>query len=99
MTRPDQLARPMPFPLLGCFTLTVAAVARPQSTVHLFETTQSYDTIMTARQASFYWLIVLTTLDSGRVLLLAENLSCALTMSSYFGSVVIESFGTMCTIL
>jgi hypothetical protein len=48
---------------------------------------------------TIYSLIVLTTLDSGRVLLLAENLSCALTMSSYFGSVVIESFGTMCTIL
>ena len=46
-----------------------------------------------------YSLIVLTTLDSGRVLLLDENLSCALTMSSYFASVVTGCFGTMCTTL
>ena len=31
--------------------------------------------------------MVLTTLDSGRVLLLDENLSCARTISSYFASV------------
>jgi hypothetical protein len=46
-----------------------------------------------------YSLIVLTTLDSGWVLLVAENLSCARTMSAYFASVVTGSFGTMCTIL
>jgi len=51
------------------------------------------------QRRTLHSLIVLTTLDSGRVLLLVEYLSCALTMSSYFGSVVIESFGTMCTIL
>ena len=42
-----------------------------------------------------YSLIVLTTLDSGRVLLLDENLSCARTMSSYFAIVVTGCFGTM----
>jgi hypothetical protein len=42
---------------------------------------------------------VLTTLDSGRVLLVAENLSWARTMSSYFASVVTGAFGTMCTSL
>jgi hypothetical protein len=50
-------------------------------------------------RARLYWPIVLTTLDSGRVLLVEEYLSCALTMSSYFASVVTGSFGTMCTIL
>ena len=50
-------------------------------------------------RARLYWPIVLTTLDSGRVLLVEEYLSWALTMSSYFASVVTGSFGTMCTIL
>jgi hypothetical protein len=48
---------------------------------------------------AIYSLMVLTTLDSGRVLLLAENLSCARTMSSYFKIVVTGCFGTMCTTL
>ncbi|MGA2944189.1 MAG: hypothetical protein ABSE50_19345 [Xanthobacteraceae bacterium] len=43
--------------------------------------------------------IVLTTLDSGRELFAFENLSCARTMSSYFGIVASANFGTMCTIL
>jgi hypothetical protein len=62
---------------------------------------QSRVNAVTARaaQLSRYWLIVLTTLDSGRVLLLVEYLSCARTISSYFASVVTGSFGTMCTIL
>ena len=38
-------------------------------------------------------LIVLTTLDSDRALLLIEYLSCARTISSYFASVVTGSFG------
>jgi hypothetical protein len=52
-----------------------------------------------ANRAGLYWLIVFTTLDSDRVLLADEYLSCALTMSSYFASVVTGFFGTMCTIL
>src|SRR5262249_489452 len=43
-------------------------------------------------------LMVLTTLDSDRVLLLLEYLSRARTISSYPASVVTGSFGTMCTI-
>src|SRR4029077_10343826 len=50
------------------------------------------------QRGTLHSLIVFTTLDAGRVLLLVENLSCALTISSYFASVVIGSFGTMCTI-
>src|SRR6516225_6671000 len=44
-------------------------------------------------------LIVLMMLDSDRALLLIEYLSRARTISSYSGSVVTGSFGTMCTIL
>ena len=47
----------------------------------------------------YYSLIVLMTLFSGRVLLLDENLSSALTMSSYFGIVVTANFGTKPTTL
>ncbi len=54
--------------------------------------------IQLANRAGLYCPIVLTTLDSGRVLLADEYLSCAVTMSSYFASVVTGSFGTMCTI-
>ena len=46
-----------------------------------------------------YSLIVLMTLFSGRVLLLDENLSLALTRSSYFGIVVTANFGTKPTTL
>jgi hypothetical protein len=49
--------------------------------------------------SSRYSPTVLTTLDSGRVLLIAENLSWARTMSSYFATVVTGSLGTMCTSL
>ena len=45
-----------------------------------------------------YSPMVRTTLLSGRVLL-DENLSCCLTISSYFGDVVSSPFGTMCTTL
>ena len=45
-----------------------------------------------------YSLMVRTTLFSGR-LLLAESLSCCLTISSNFGNVVSSPFGTMCTTL
>jgi len=44
-------------------------------------------------------LMVLMMLDSDRALLLIEYLSRARTISSYSGSVVTGSFGTMCTIL
>ena len=43
-----------------------------------------------------YSPIVRMTLLSGRVLL-GETLSCCLTISSYFGTVVISPFGTLCT--
>ncbi len=51
------------------------------------------------RHSPSYWLIVWKTLESGRVLLLDENLSCALTMSSYFGIVVTANLGTTPTTL
>ena len=46
----------------------------------------------------FYSPMVRTTLLSGRVLL-GESLSCCLTISSYFSTVVTSLFGTMCTTL
>ena len=42
--------------------------------------------------------MVRTTLLSGRELL-GESLSCCLTISSYFSTVVTSPFGTMCTTL
>ena len=45
-----------------------------------------------------YWPMVCTTLFSGRVLF-DDSLSCCMTISSYFGSVVSICRGTMCTTL
>src|SRR5262249_45573243 len=52
-----------------------------------------------SEHSALHSLMVLTTLDSDRALLLIEYLSCARTMSSYLASVVTGSFDTMCTIL
>ncbi len=72
-----------------------------------FEVSEKRHVLMVARgpgshlaaSHAIYSLIVLTTLDSGRVLLVAEYLSCARTMSSYFEMVVTGCFGTICTTL
>jgi hypothetical protein len=52
-----------------------------------------------SRHSALQSLMVLTTLDSDRALLLVEYLSLTRTISSYLASVVTGSFGTMCTIL
>jgi hypothetical protein len=61
--------------------------------------TQAVVVTVTNTEEECHSLIVLTTLDSDRALLLVEYLSCDRTISSYFTSVVTGSFGTMCTIL